>query len=340
MTSELPLLLTVTSKYFLFSFLKFWDSLPILLSLTYFSSRWVTALNSAIFLSRRLQEQERAISHHLAAGKPLPKEGYLTLWSHYIPTQLLSNHHQQSSMIAAGSRKGQKRSRDSPDISDGEELCRSRTESCSSGDTVLTRELVIDDTQVEVFEQNDLVVVEVFRRSTPETNLVIQEVNASKSSPTSQTGATSQNSRDVSPAPVVLHSSHYQLRTGTQRYRTQNSSQQLLASTRSEQLSRTLGSSKSSTAPHPRRKTKKDRRQSSPAAIKKTELLGSTSTVSGLPYRGETNPLAVNCTCHMYAIAQPRAMLYPIQSPTKQSLTNCCEQCRDKCKIFNEMDNF
>ena len=289
-------------------------------------SRWVSALNSAIFVSRRLQEQERAINHHHAIGIPLPSESYLTLFHSYIPVELLFDHYKQQQPFMMDSRKGQKRGRDSPDLSDGEELYQSRTESCSSGDTILTRELVIEDTQVEVFEQNDLVVVEVSRRA-PETDLLTQEENESHS--TSRV--------EVSPVPAILHSNHYQLRTGTQRYRT--STQQLLASTRSEQLHGTLGGTRN-TQTHPRRKTRKGRRKSPPSAIKKAEMLSSSSTVCGLPYRGETNPLAINCTCHMYAIVQPQAMLYPIQSPTKHSLSSCCEQCRDKCKLFSEMDNF
>ena len=290
-------------------------------------------MNSAIFVSRRLQEQERTIKHHHAVGIPLPKESYLTLFHSYIPIELLFDHQKPQQPFVTEHRKGQKRGRDSPYQSDGEELCYSRTESCSSGDTVLTRELVIDNTQVEVFEQNDLVVVEVCKRA-PETDSFTQDEN--ESCPTSRVDTTSQSSREISPVPTILHSSHYQLRTGTQRYRT--STQQLLASTRSEQLHATPGHSRS-TSTHPRRKTRKNSRKSPPSAIKKEEMF-SASTVSGLPYRGQTNPLAINCTCHMYAIVQPQAMLYPIQSPTKHSLSSCCEQCRDKCRLFSEMDNF
>ena len=290
-------------------------------------------MNSAIFVSRRLEEQERAISHSRAVGIPLPKENQLTLFHSYIPVELLFDHQKSQQPFGTDHRKGKKRSRDSPDQSDGEELCQSRTESCSSGDTVLTRELVIGNTQVEVFDHNDLVVVEVCRRA-PESDSFTQD--ESESCPTSRADVVSQSSREISPVPTILHSSHYQLRTGTQRCRT--STQQLLASTRSEQLHATPGHSRNATT-RPRRKTRKNSRKSSPSAVKKEELL-SASTVSGLPYRGQTNPLAINCTCHMYSIVQPQAMLYPIQSPTRHSLSSCCDQCRDKCKLFSEMDNF
>lgn len=80
--------------------------------------------------------------------------------------------------------------------------------------------------------------------------------------------------------------------------------------------------------PHPQLSSKHDKL-----------LKSDCSSIKGLPYRRNNNPLASYCDCHSYAIQEPRAMLFPIKSPPRDPFITCCERCRNKCPVVRDLSN-
>lgn len=74
----------------------------------------------------------------------------------------------------------------------------------------------------------------------------------------------------------------------------------------------------------------------------KLALSTDSSHSHGLPYKGEKNPLASNCSCHAYAIEPIQVFLFPTKfSPkTNSPFSSCCERCRGKCSVIYDLGTF